>query len=110
MIARDSRGSPEEARVLSDALAQRLREAIADRWRAREAPDVERTSAALAVVLREAAAEARARALHPEDLVLAIKAVEGEVTGRPTELTPGDRNALRAWLVTVCIRAYFGAP
>jgi hypothetical protein len=110
MIARDSRGSSEDARVLSDALAQRLREAIGDRWRARQAADVERTSAALAAVLREAAAEAHARALHPEDLVLAIKALEGQVAGRPTELTPGDRSALRAWLVTVCIRAYFSAP
>jgi hypothetical protein len=109
MIAHDPRGTPEDARALSATLTQRLREAIAERWRARQAPDVERTAASLAAVLADAAAEACGRSLRPEELILAIKAIEGEVAGCPADLTPGDRGALRAWLVTVCIRAYFGA-
>ena len=109
MIAHDSRGFPDDARVLSAPLARRLRDAIAERWRARQVPEVERTAAALAAALGDAAAEAHARRLQPEELILAIKALESEVASVRLDLTPGDRGALRAWLVTVCIRAYFGA-
>lgn len=114
MIAHDSRGMPEDARVLSAPLTSRLREAIAARWRAREGAEVDLATRTLAAALAAAAAEARDRSLHPEELVLAIKAVEGavaaEVAASRAELTPGDRRGLRAWLVTVCIRAYFDAP
>lgn len=117
MIAHDPRGTPEDARVLSAPTADRLRAAIAARWRAGEGPEAERADRRLATVLADAAAEARERALHAEELVLAIKALEGEVAGElagklagaAADPTPGQRRALRAWLVTVCIRAYFDA-
>jgi len=118
MIAHDSRGMPEDSRVLSAPTANRLREAIAARGRAGAGPEAELATRRLGEVLVDAAAEARRRTLRPEELVLAIKAVEGEVAaeaagtfaGSRADPTPGERQALRAWLVTVCIRAYFDAP
>jgi hypothetical protein len=107
MIAHDSRGTPEDARALSAALAQRLRRAIDERWRARGDADVERAVAALGAALEEAAAEARQRGLHPEELILAMKAIERDVAGARGNLGVADRRALRSWLVTACIRAYF---
>jgi hypothetical protein len=118
MIAHDPRGTPENARVLSASLADRLRAVIAARWRAGEGPESDLAKRRLASVLADAAAEARERSLRAEELVLAIKALEGEVaaeiaanlSGSRADPTPGQRRALRAWLVTVCIRAYFDAP
>jgi hypothetical protein len=110
MIAHDSRGTPEDARVLSAPIAQRLRDAIGERWRAAGGPASERAEADLAAALAVAAAEARDRSLHPEALILAIKALEGEVAGSTARLAPGERRVLRAWLVSACIRAYFNAP
>ena len=110
MIALDSGGTPEHARVLSAALAQRLREAIGDRWRASGPDETDRASATLAATLSDAAAEARDRSLHPEELILAIKSLEREVAFSRADIGPSKRQALRAWLVTACIRAYFNAP
>jgi hypothetical protein len=118
MIAHDSRGMLEDARGLSAPTAKRLREAIAARWRADEGPEADLVTRRLGEALVDAAAEARRRSLRPEELVLAIKALEGEVAGAAAGTfagsraipTPGERQALRAWLVTVCIRAYFDAP
>jgi hypothetical protein len=47
--------------------------------------------------------------LRPEELVLAIKALEDEVGGTRGVLAHADRRALRARLVTACIHAYFRA-
>ena len=65
MIALDSHGTPEHARVLSAALAQRLREARGDRWKASDGTEVDRAMAALTAALTDAATEARERALAP---------------------------------------------
>lgn len=51
MIAHDSRGTPEDARALSAALAQRLREAIADRCTAADGDETDRAVATLAAAL-----------------------------------------------------------
>jgi hypothetical protein len=110
MIALDSGGTPEHTHVLSAALTQRLREAIADRWTAAEGDETDRAVATLGAALTDAAAEARERALHPEELILAIKALEREVAGAHGKIGPSERQVLRAWLVTACIRAYFSAP
>lgn len=106
MIAHDSRGTPEHARALPEAVTRRVREAIEARWSA-AAADLERTDAALAAALDEAAAEARERSLHPEDLILAIKALEDQVATRRGMTAYADRRTLRARLVTACIQAYF---
>jgi hypothetical protein len=106
MIAHDSRGTPEDARALSAALVRRLREAIDARWAAKGG-DADLAVAALAAALQDAAVEARERALHPEELILAIKALEREVAATRGDLGHADRRALRAWLVTACVRAYF---
>jgi hypothetical protein len=109
MIAHDSRGTPENTRALSAATTQALRAAIEGRWRAVAAGDVEQATEALQGALVQAAAEARERSLHPEDLVLAIKALEADVASRRGTAGHHERQALRARLVTACIRAYFGA-
>jgi hypothetical protein len=109
MIAHDSRGTPEDARALSAAVALRLHEAIDERWRARSDADVDRAVAALGAALEDAAAEARERGLHPEELILAMKAIERDVAATRGNPGSADRRTLRSWLVTACIRAYFGA-
>jgi hypothetical protein len=110
MIAHDSRGTPEDARALSAPLARRLREAIEERWRATGDADVERAGGALSKALADAAAEARERGLHPEQLILALKALESDVAATRGNPGSADRRTLRSWLVTACIRAYFSAP
>jgi hypothetical protein len=109
MIAHDSRETPEDARALSAGLAQRLRVAIEERWRATSSADVERAVATLGVALEDAAAEARQRGLHPEELIVAMKALERDVAATRGNPGSADRRTLRSWLVTACIRAYFGA-
>lgn len=107
MIAHDSRGTPENARTLSETVARRVREAIEVRWSAKTDADVDRTIDALAAALDEAAAEAHERSLHPEELILAIKALEEQVATARGMTAYADRRALRAELVTACIHAYF---
>lgn len=110
MIARDSRGTPDNTPRLSAEVAGRLRCAIEARWQAVNGADSERATGALSAALDAAAVEARARSLHPEAMVLSIKALEGEVAVRCGILDHAERRALRAALVTACIRAYFRAP
>jgi hypothetical protein len=109
MIAHDPRGTPEDARSLSAAVAQRVRRAIEARWLAVTDADVNRTTEAVAAALEDAAREAHDRHLRPEELVLAIKALENEVGATRGALAHADRRALRARLVTACIHAYFRA-
>jgi hypothetical protein len=106
MIAHDSRGTPEDARALSAAVVRRLREAIDARWSAKRG-DADRAVATLAAALQDAAVEARERALHPEELIIVIKALEQDVAATRGDLGHADRRALREWLVTACVRAYF---
>ena len=107
MIAHDSRGVPENARTLSEAVTRRVREAIEARWLAKSDADIDRTTNALAGALDEAAAEAHERSLHPEELVLAIKALEDQAAVAGGIRAYADRRTLRARLVTACIHAYF---
>jgi hypothetical protein len=110
MIAYDSRGVPEDARELSAATRDHLRLAIDERWRAEPGRETEQAAETLAAALAAAASEARQRALHAETLVVAIKAIEADVAAERGRLGHADRRALRAWLVTACIRAYFSQP
>jgi hypothetical protein len=106
MIAHDSRGTPENARSLSEAVTRRVREAIHTRASS-STTDIDGADVALAAALEEAAAEAHARALHPEELLLAIKALEEQVALARGTVAYAERRALRARLVTACIHAYF---
>ncbi len=85
----------------------RLRLAMDARWRAAAGADTERATDELGAALEEAAQEARSRALHAEALILVIKSIESDVAADHGRLGHADRGALRAWLVTACIRAYF---
>ena len=107
MIAHDSRGIPENARTLSEPVSRRVREAIEARWSATTEADIGRTTDALAGALDEAAVEARERSLHPEELILAIKALEDQVAAAHGRTVYADRRQLRDRLVTACIQAYF---
>jgi hypothetical protein len=88
-----------EPRPLDATTVAQLRRAIQDRRQTPAAGD-EGLQTALQVV----AAEARERALRPEELIVMLKQVIDEsATGRGTT----EERRLREWIVTTCIRAYF---
>ncbi len=91
-----------DPRPLSAQTVEQLRQAIQDR---RQTPAVGED--ALRRALEAVAAEARQRALRPEELIVTLKQVIDEALGaRPSS---SDDRRLREWIVSTCIRAYFGA-
>ena len=105
MVPEDSRHPP-PPRGLSPHTAEALRTAIADGWRAGQ--DAEQR---LSEVLRQAAREAHEQGLRPEELIVALKRVEEDVMGQPGALRATDveaRRRFREWMVSACVRAYFG--
>lgn len=93
--------TPESRPLSAHAIAQ-LRQAILDR---RQTPAV--GDDALRHALEIVAAEARERALRPEELIVTLKQVIDESPG--PRLNSGDDRRLREWIVSTCIRAYFDA-
>ncbi|HUQ83635.1 MAG TPA: hypothetical protein VM076_20955 [Gemmatimonadaceae bacterium] len=96
---------PEPARELSPETVRVLREVIADQWRTPSDGDGRLGSA-----VRAAAAEAKDRGLRPEELIIALKAVESEVFDRRGGVRVADADAERRfheWLVVTCLRAFF---
>jgi hypothetical protein len=86
--------------------AEALRVAIAEGWRAGE-----ETQQRLSDVLARTAHEAHEQGLRPEELIIALKRVEEEVMGQPGALRATDvdaRRRFREWMVSACVRAYFG--
>ena len=105
MVPQDSR-QPPPARQLSPETADALRAAIAEGWRAGQ-----QTEERLQAVLARAAREAHELGLRPEELIVALKRVEEEVMGQPGALRATDADArrrFREWMVSACVRAYFG--
>lgn len=91
-----------EPRPLDAHTVERLRQAIHER---RQTPAV--GDDALRSALETVAAEARERALRPEELIVTLKQVIDEAPGaRPSS---GEDRRLREWIVSTCIRAYFDA-
>ena len=88
--------------MLSESQLLRLRDAIALRMHDPSRPDDE-----LRVVLRDVAAEARTRALRPEELIVSLKAVLSQVGSARFPSSPDEQRKLQEWLVTSCIQAYF---
>ena len=88
--------------MLSEPQLTRLREAIATRLRDPSVADDE-----LRGVLHDVAAEARARALRPEELIVSLKSVLSEVGASRFPASPEEQRRLQEWLVTACIQAYF---
>ena len=102
MNAHDSGYHREPARSLTEGTLAMLRRAIDERWRIPATPDTE-LRRALAVV----AAEAHARGLRPEELIITLKAMLAELAGRQLNATAADELRMREWVVTACIEAYY---
>lgn len=102
MVAYDPRLPRDDNRMLSPEVAQELRMALAARW-----TDPEAYENGLAAALAAAAQEARARGMRPEELLLALKAIEVEVAETLKVADTQDRDRFRFWLVGACMRAFF---
>jgi hypothetical protein len=103
MIAYDPRRWPNADRRLRDETIEALRSAIvAQRARGRE------PSAQLEAAIHAAARDARERSITPEVLLVQLKLV-AEEAGIPPMIGDESANALREWLVTACVNAYFAA-
>jgi hypothetical protein len=102
MVAYDPRRPVDPARSLTPATRDALRSALAAQWRA---PDA--LLPALRDVLLVAAQEARARGVRPEELIIEIKDLESRV-GDDSRIAARTRARVREWIVTTCVKAYFG--
>jgi hypothetical protein len=103
MVAYNPRTPDDHRRLLSTDVGDRLRAALTARWE--KASD---SDALLVAALAEAARDARERHLLPEELLLALKAIEEQVANSVRFVDTDQRDHLRRWLVSVCLRAYFG--
>ena len=102
MVAYNPRSPRDDSRSLSPDAAAQLRSALGAHWAEAEGCDAELTAA-----LRVVAQDARARGLLPEELLLAMKAVEEEVAVTLKVDDTQDRDRFRMWLVGACMRAFF---
>lgn len=101
MVAYNPRTPADRRRMLSADVAERLHAAIVARWQDVADDD------ALTAALSEAAQDARQRSLLPEELLLALKAIEEEVGDKLRAVDADDRDRFRHWLVGACMRAFF---
>lgn len=88
--------------MLSSEVASQLRTAISQRWTRPEHAD-----GALVAALAIAAREARDRSLRPEELLIALKAIEEDVAVASKVANSEERDRFRFWLVGACMRAFF---
>lgn len=105
MVPNSASPPPPDPRSLDPEALRELRTVIAQRWR-----EVTATERALSVLIKRIADDARARGLRPEELIIALKAVEEEVLGGTATLRGDDaavRRRFREWLVSSCVHAYF---
>lgn len=102
MVAYTPRGPDDERRMLSSEAAAQLRSAISERWR-----QPQQSTVPLAEALATAAEEARRRSLRPEELLLALKAIEEDVAVASKVVDTEERDRFRIWLVGACMRAFF---
>jgi hypothetical protein len=104
MVAYNPRAPRDDSRrVLSSDVASQLRSALSTRW---TAPDT--FDAPLTAALAAAAQDAHARGLRPEELLVALKAIEQDVALSLDVHDTQDRDRFRIWLVGACMRAFFG--
>src|SRR5688500_10835885 len=89
-----------ESRPLSEATLEQLRRAIESRRPARGAGHD-----ALQAAGQTVAAQARERALRPEELIVTRRQVMHEPRNGRSGTT--EERQLREWVVTTCIRAYY---
>jgi hypothetical protein len=100
-MAHDSRFSP-APRPLSDETLAVLRTAVLGHLERKSDPDRGLEHAVAAVV-----DEARERAMRPEELIIAFKALYATLPDPRTAAARAEQLHLREQLVTLCIRAYY---
>ena len=105
MIAYDARQPPEPIRPLTPELRAHLREAVLAQWR-----EPNRQLESLGGTLRTVAADAKARGLRAEDLIIALHEIQSDVAAEEGRHTTSVRDRVHTWLVRACLRAYFGEP
>jgi hypothetical protein len=102
MVAYKPRSPDDDARRLSDEAAAQLRAAISERW-----SRPQNSGGPLSEALATAAEEARSRSLRPEQLLIALKAIEEDVAIASRVVDSEERDRFRLWLVGACMRAFF---
>jgi hypothetical protein len=102
MVAYNPRSPRDDNRTLSPEVAEGLRRSLAARW-----TDPEAYENGLSTALTAAAQEARERGMRPEELLLALKAIEEDVAETLNVVDTQDRDRFRFWLVRACMRAFF---
>ena len=103
MVAYNPRSPRDDNRSLSPDVAARLRSALTAHWSSQS----QRDDAGLATALTSAAKDARALGMRPEELLLALKAIEEAVAKTLGVIDTQDRDRFRIWLVGACMRAFF---
>src|SRR6185436_2313878 len=102
MAAYDPRRWPDEDRRLRDETIDALRAAISAQRGQGTTPSSELQDA-----IQAAARDARDRAIKPEVLLIQLKLVAEEAGVYSSIGVDENENALREWLVTACLNAYF---
>jgi hypothetical protein len=113
MMAHDEWLAP-EPRALTPATLDLLRDAVWRAWRAwhvpaSSAPGTGEDVSGLGTAVGAVAAEAHARGLRAEELVIAFKAVLDELAERDSGPAGPGARGFQSRLVTQCIKAYYGA-
>jgi len=104
MVAYDSRRVPDPEHMLRPETIGALRAALAEQRGVGAEPVT-----SLSEAIRAASREARERHLPPEALLIQLKSLADEV-GLPPVPSSQDRakrRAVREWMVTACLRAYW---
>ena len=102
MVAYNPRSPRDDSRTLSPDVAAQLHAALCCRWTNPTSFD-----GVLTTALAAAAEEAHARGLRPEELLVALKAIEQDVALSQDVIDTQDRDRFRIWLVGACMRAFF---
>lgn len=102
MVAHKPSSPDDDRRMLSSESAAQLRAAISERW-----SRPHQSEESLVHALATAAEEARHRDLRPEELLLALKAIEEDVAVASRVVDSDERDRFRIWLVGACMRAFF---
>jgi hypothetical protein len=112
MMADDEWLAP-EPRALSAETLDQLRRAVWSAWReptgASSAAPADGADADLRRAVGAVAAEAHGRGLRAEELVVAFKRVIEELAERDAGPAGPGARAFQSRLVTLCIKAYYGA-
>ena len=101
MVAHDPRRWPDPEKRLTDRTIASLREAIVAQKNLGPSP-----SPQLETAIQAAARDARERGINPEVLLVQLKLI-AEESGVTPILGDGASGALREWLVTACVTAYY---